>query len=145
PGRQVSTPDRGAVCLSHALSFASSPLWWPVLFRERYEHDLRLIRGTQAWVMAGLAGAFLLVLPFLCTGSRVSNAPLVLVYAPVARSLSVLVGLTGQVSLGHAGFLAAGAYAQGALVDAGLPFLLALPLTILTVAALGIVIGLPAL
>jgi len=116
-----------------------------VLFRERYEHDLWLIRGTQAWVVAGLAGALLIALPFLFKGYIVYNVSLFFVYALVALSLSVLVGLTGQVSLGHAGFLAAGAYAQGALVDAGVHFLLALPLTILIVAVLGVVIGLPAL
>ena len=85
-----------------------------MLFRERYEQDLWLIRGTQAWVVAGLAGAFLVALPFLFKGYVVYNVTLFFVYALVALSLSVLVGLTGQVSLGHAGFLAAGAYAQGA-------------------------------
>ncbi|NLG08589.1 MAG: branched-chain amino acid ABC transporter permease [Deinococcales bacterium] len=116
-----------------------------MLFRERYEHDLWLIRGSQAWVAAGVAGLFLLALPFLFKGYVVYNFTLFFVYALVALSLSVLVGLTGQVSLGHAGFLAAGAYAQAVLVSQGVPFLLALPLTIALVALLGVVIGVPAL
>lgn len=116
-----------------------------MLFREKYEHDLRLIRGTQAWVAASVALALLLLVPVLFKGYVVYNVTLFFVYALVALSLSVLVGLTGQVSLGHAGFLAAGAYAQAMLVSAGVPFLLALPLTIAIVALLGLLIGVPAL
>ncbi len=116
-----------------------------MLFRERYEHDLWLIRGTQAWVAAGAAALLLVALPFLFKGYIVYNFTLFFVYALVAMSLTVLVGMTGQVSLGHAGFLAAGAYLQGLLVDLGVPFLAALPLTILVAALLGVVIGVPAL
>lgn len=116
-----------------------------MLFRERYEEDLWLIRGTQAWVVAGAAALFTLAVPLLFKGYVVYNFTLFFVYALVALSLSVLVGLTGQVSLGHAGFLAAGAYAQGALVSAGVPFLPALLITMLITAALGLIIGVPAL
>ncbi len=116
-----------------------------MLFREKYEHDLWLIRGTQAWVVAGLAGALLLALPFLVKGYLVYNVTLFFVYALVALSLAVLVGLTGQVSLGHAGFLAAGAYVQAALAAQGWPFLAAVLAAILVTAVLGVIIGVPAL
>lgn len=116
-----------------------------MLFREKYEHDLWLIRGTQAWVVAGLAGALLLALPFLVKGYLVYNVTLFFVYALVALSLAVLVGLTGQVSLGHAGFLAAGAYVQAALAAQGWPFLAAVLAAILVTALLGVIIGVPAL
>lgn len=116
-----------------------------MLFRERYEQDLWLIRGAQAWIVAGIAGALLIALPFLFKGYVIYNVTLFFVYALVALSLSVLVGLTGQVSLGHAGFLAAGAYTQWALTDMGLPFLVALVATTIIVAILGVIIGLPAL
>lgn len=116
-----------------------------MLFREKYEHDLWLIRGTQAWVVAGLAGALLVALPFLVKGYLVYNVTLFFVYALVALSLAVLVGLTGQVSLGHAGFLAAGAYVQTALAAQGWPFLVAVLAAILVTAILGVIIGVPAL
>ena len=116
-----------------------------MLFREKYEHDLWLIRGTQAWVVAGLAGALLLALPFLVKGYLVYNVTLFFVYALVALSLAVLVGLTGQVSLGHAGFLAAGAYVQAALAAQGWPFLAAVLAAIAVTAVLGVIIGVPAL
>ncbi len=116
-----------------------------MLFRERYEHELRLVRGSQAWVVAGLAGALLLALPFLVKGYLVYNMTLFLVYALVALSLSVLVGLTGQVSLGHAGFLAAGAYVFVLATQHGLPYLLAVLAAVLVSAVLGVVIGVPSL
>jgi branched-chain amino acid transport system permease protein len=57
----------------------------------------------------------------------------------------LLVGFTGQISLGHAAFLAVGAYAEALLGAAGWPFWLSLPAAALLSAAVGIVVGLPAL
>ncbi len=116
-----------------------------MLFRERYENDLWLIRGSQAWVVAGLAGAVLLALPFLVKGYLIYNVTLFFVYALVALSLAVLVGLTGQVSLGHAGFLAAGAYTHAILTQHGVPYVLAILAAVAITALLGVLIGLPAL
>lgn len=55
-------------------------------------------------------------------------ANLVLINAGVAVSLTLLIGTTGQLSLGHAAFFASGAYLSGYLsVGRGWPVLLALP------------------
>ncbi len=116
-----------------------------MLFRERYEQDLRLIRGTQAWVAAGLAFGVALALPLFAQGYLVYNVSLFYVYGLVALSLGILVGLTGQVSLGHAGFLAAGAYVHGALAQEGWSIAATLPAAVLVSALLGVLIGVPAL
>ena len=47
--------------------------------------------------------------------------------AIVGVGLNVLLGLTGQVSLGHVGFYAIGAYVVGVLTLQGVSFWLALP------------------
>lgn len=112
---------------------------------ERYQHDLRLIRGSQAWTVAALALAFVIAFPFLVKGYLVYNATLFLVYALMALSMAILVGLTGQVSLGHAGFLAVGAYAQAAMAQQGWSFALSVPAVMLLTAAVGLIIGVPAL
>jgi branched-chain amino acid transport system permease protein len=57
----------------------------------------------------------------------------------------LLTGYTGQVSLGHAAFMAVGAYTHTLLVAAGSPFLLALALAATLAAAVGVIVGLPAL
>ncbi len=55
-------------------------------------------------------------------------------------------GYTGQISLGHAGFFAIGAYGTTVLmVKAGFPFLLALPGASLIAACFGFLLGLPSL
>ncbi len=64
----------------------------------------------------------------------------------VATGLNLLVGFTGQISLGHAGFFAIGAYGTVILMlKAGFPFLLALPCSALVAACFGFLLGLPAL
>ena len=58
----------------------------------------------------------------------------------------LLAGYTGQFSLGHAAFLGVGAYTRGAAaVTQGVPFLVALRCAALLSAAVGIIVGLPAL
>jgi hypothetical protein len=50
------------------------------------------------------------------------------VWAIAALGLNLLTGYAGQISIGHAGFVAVGAYTAALLqVKAGVPFLLALP------------------
>lgn len=116
-----------------------------MLFRRRYQQDLQLIQTKQAWVVFGGLLVLLLGLPLLVKGYIVYNLTLFLVYALVAVSLQILVGFTGQVSLGHAGFLAAGAYITAFLTGAGWPFFAALLVTMLVTAVLGLLIGVPAL
>ena len=63
-----------------------------------------------------------------------------------ALGLNILVGFTGQISIGHAAFLAVGAYATAILeLNAGLPFYLAIPLAALLTSAFGLVFGIPSL
>lgn len=64
----------------------------------------------------------------------------------VAIGLNLLMGYTGQISLGHAGFYAIGAYTSSMLASkAGFPFLLSLPLAGLTGSIFGLMLGIPAL
>ncbi|MBP0600827.1 ATP-binding cassette domain-containing protein [Herbaspirillum sp. LeCh32-8] len=66
--------------------------------------------------------------------------------AIVGIGLNVLIGMTGQVSFGHVGFYAVGAYTVAVLTTkAGLSFWLAWPLAALVAGALGVLLALPAL
>ncbi len=63
-----------------------------------------------------------------------------------ALGLNILVGYTGQISIGQAAFLAVGAYATAILeIRAGLPFYLAIPAAALLTSAFGLVFGIPSL
>jgi branched-chain amino acid transport system permease protein len=74
------------------------------------------------------------------------NIILILINVILSVSLNLINGYTGQFSIGHAGFLAVGAY-TGAIVTVklGLPFELALVVGTLCSALLGFLIGLPTL
>ncbi len=113
--------------------------------RDYYE-DIRLIdSGFQAFWLGVLLLA-LVVFPF-CAGSYLTyTVNLMAIQVIVALGLNLLVGYTGQISLGHAGFFAIGAYGTLVLMTKlGLPFVAALPLAGLISAGFGFLLGLPAL
>ena len=68
------------------------------------------------------------------------------IYTVLTVGLDILSGYTGLISLGHAGFLAIGAYTSAILVDqAGVPFGLSLIITPLVTGLFGLMVGFPAL
>jgi branched-chain amino acid transport system permease protein len=70
----------------------------------------------------------------------------ILIYAILLFGLDIVVGYTGQVSLGHAGLFGIGSYVAGVLFfhfDA--PFLVAIPASIVITAIFGAILALPAL
>ena len=70
----------------------------------------------------------------------------ILIYAILLFGLDIVVGYTGQVSLGHAGLFGVGSYTAGVLFfKLGLPFIFAVPAAIAVTAAFGAVLALPAL
>ena len=114
--------------------------------RERYEQDLALVRGAAAWLALAAALIGLAVFPWVAPGYLVFTAILVSVNAIVALGLNLLTGYTGQISLGHAGFVAIGAYTSGLLMSKlGVTWWLAWPAAGIVAAAFGFLVGLPAL
>ena len=88
----------------------------------------------------------LAVVPFVASNYLLYLLNLIAINMILAIGLDILTGWTGQISLGHAGFTAIGAYASGlAVVDLGIPFWLAMPLAALFCAAVSVIIGAPAL
>ncbi len=117
---------------------------------ERYEDDLALVRGTAGWaavvlLLAGL-GALPFILPLVGLSYLLYVIVLVAVNVVVAVGLNLLVGYTGLISLGHAGFVAIGAYASGLLTSrVGLPWYAAWVGGAAITAVFGFLVGLPAL
>ncbi|MFZ6864485.1 ABC transporter permease subunit [Undibacterium sp. Ji67W] len=73
-------------------------------------------------------------------------AETILIYAILLFGLDIVVGYTGQVSLGHAGLFGIGSYTTGVLfLKLGMPILVALPASIVVAALFGAVMALPAL
>jgi len=73
-------------------------------------------------------------------------AETILIYAILLFGLDIVVGYTGQVSLGHAGLFGIGSYTTGVLVfKLGWPFLIAAPASLGVTAIFGAILALPAL
>jgi branched-chain amino acid transport system permease protein len=115
-------------------------------FRTSYERDIALL-DTRAQ-KASLAALELMMaaLPALELPVLLDLANQVLLAVIGATALMLLTGFAGQVSLGHAGLLAAGAFTTGILVkELGAPFWVTLPASALMGAAIGVIFGLPSL
>lgn len=119
--------------------------------KRSYYEDIRLFRSKTILVWALVFFAFLFILPWIVTkthfmGFSVYLLNLIIIHCIVAIGLNILVGYTGQISLGHAGFFAIGAFTTVLFVSKiGLPLFIALPLAALISACFGFLLGLPSL
>jgi len=115
------------------------------LFKTDYGQDLRLFKhGGQAF-WYGVLAVVLLAAPWWADAYMMSQLHFILIYSIVGFGLMLLTGFTGQISLGHAAFLAVGAYTEALLQAAGVPFLVSISCAALFAAAAGLIVGLPAL
>lgn len=111
----------------------------PILKRESVLYLLGLCAVLFLPALLGL-------IPGIPLGYVLYLVSLGLIYAVVALGLNLLFGYAGQFSLGHAGFFAIGAYTSAILTArAQVPFILALPAAGFLTAAIGFLLGLPAL
>ena len=115
------------------------------IFKTDYRQDIRLAKHPGHVFWYGLLSLLLLAAPWLLAEYWLAQLTFVLIYAIAGLGLMLLAGFTGQFSLGHAAFLGVGAYTQAVLLAAGWPFLLALACAAGLSAAVGVVVGLPAL
>jgi ABC-type branched-subunit amino acid transport system ATPase component/ABC-type branched-subunit amino acid transport system permease subunit len=95
--------------------------------------------ATVALTAAGVA------LVFVSEGYTHFVLTLVALTAVVGVGLNVLLGLAGQVSLGHVGFYAIGSYTAAILTSRGVDFWLAFPAAGVIAGAIGALLALPAL
>jgi branched-chain amino acid transport system permease protein len=115
------------------------------LFKTDYAQDIRLARHGGHVFWYGLLMAMLLAAPLLLPEYLLAQLTFILIYGIVGLGLMLLAGFTGLFSLGHAAFFGVGAYAQAVLTGMAWPFPLALLVGAGLSAAVGIVVGLPAL
>src|SRR6516164_1572771 len=104
--------------------------------------------STASWQWLG--GVVLIVLamalPFALSSYHVFELTQVMIYAIAVLGLNILTGYNGQISLGHGGFFAAGAYTAAILMHHyAVPYWATLPVAALICFVLGVLFGLPAL
>ncbi len=115
------------------------------IFKTDYAQDLRLAKHGGHVFWYGLLMVLLLAAPWWASEYVMSQLHFICIYSIVGFGLMMLTGFTGQVSLGHAAFLAVGAYTEALMQAAGVPFVVSIASAALFAAALGVIVGLPAL
>ena len=115
------------------------------VFKTDYGQDIDLFEhnGQRFWY--GLLFVLLILAPLFLDTFYLGELALVFIYSIAGIGLMLLVGYTGLVSLGHAAFLAIGAYAHAWLMSRGWPFPLSLVAAAMLTAAIGAIVGLPAM
>jgi branched-chain amino acid transport system permease protein len=103
---------------------------------------LRYLPGRLAYAVLLLA---LLAAPWVLPKYYVGEMSYLFIMCIASLGLMVLVGYTGQVSLGHSAFLAIGAYAHTWLLAKGIPLPVSMALAACFTGLIGLVIGLPAI
>ncbi|HZQ29151.1 MAG TPA: branched-chain amino acid ABC transporter permease, partial [Acidimicrobiales bacterium] len=116
----------------------------PIPQRLRELAWVRSFHVTAAGAAVVLAAA-LPFLPGLGTPKLAFQLNVVAIYALVGLSLTIIIGWTGQISLGHVAFVGIGAYTATWLNNRGLPLPLLLVATGAAGGAVALFVGIPAL
>jgi branched-chain amino acid transport system permease protein len=117
------------------------------VFKTSYAADMALYPLPIArWTILAIIVLFAVILPLSLHEYYLSIINLSLIAIVGALGLNILVGYTGQISVGHAAFMSVGAYTAANLaVKLGLPFWIALPAGGLMAALVGAIVGIPSL
>lgn len=115
-------------------------------FVQSYEEDISLFRTI--WVRFWFAILFVIMILFPVLSDRytlyVINLSLIGIIG--ALGLNILIGFTGQISIGHSAFIAIGAYATTIVGErVGLPCFALIPLSGVIAGLIGVVVGFPCL
>jgi branched-chain amino acid transport system permease protein len=114
-------------------------------FHESYSQDMAILR-TPAWGVLALFLALLAVSPLFCSDRVLTIMTMIGIAVISVHGLNLLTGYCGQISIGHVGFMAVGAYVSAILTaKLGWPFWVALPCAGLAAGVAGLVFGLPSL
>ena len=116
------------------------------VYHRTYQADLALRHTRVEYARLALVVAAVVAAPFVVSPFWLTVLDQIGIAVVGAIGLNILVGYTGQISLGQGGFLAVGAYTSGILVArADVPFLVGIVAAVLFTAVVGAFFGLPAL
>jgi branched-chain amino acid transport system permease protein len=109
-----------------------------------YAQDMAIVRTRTQWVLLVGFLAVLFSLPLYLGNYWLGISNLIGITVISAIGLNILVGYCGQLSIGHMGFMAVGAYTSAILSGKlGLPFPLAFICSGLMSGAVGLIFGIP--
>ena len=115
-------------------------------FHENYAQDMAIFRTRLDWGMLFAFLIFLLICPLFFSDRILTIMTMIGIAIISVHGLNILTGYCGQISIGHVGFMAVGAYTSAILTaKLGWPFWAALPCAALAAGMAGLIFGLPSL
>ncbi len=109
-----------------------------------YADDMAIFRTKTHWFMLILLLVVLFTLPLWMGNRWLSVSNIILITIISATGLNILTGYCGQLSIGHAGFVAVGAYTSAVLTSRlGVPFPVGLIAAGVVSGCIGLVFGIP--
>jgi branched-chain amino acid transport system permease protein len=116
------------------------------VFQGSFGQDMAIFRTKTQWGMLLAFLIFLFTMPFYSSDKTLTIVTIIGITIIAVHGLNILTGYCGQISMGHAGFMAVGGYTSAILcAKLGWPFWAALPCAGLSAGIVGIIFGLPSL
>lgn len=126
------------------------------VFDTSYEQDIALNRTRTERLLSNGAFVALLLVPLLTAAGPlglhiipelwIGTINRIAIATIAVQGLNILVGYTGQISLGQAAFMGVGAYGAAVMGrELGMPFWLTIPAAALLTGGVGLIFGLPSL
>lgn len=111
-----------------------------------YNEDMAIVRTRLQWILVIAFFVFLISFPMYSSRYVLGIANLMGITIIIVTGLNIMTGYCGQLSIGHAGFVALGAYTSAILTGRlELPFLLGLLGAGLVAGFVGLIFGIPSL
>jgi branched-chain amino acid transport system permease protein len=115
-------------------------------FQENYGQDMALLRTRRQWGLLAVFFIILLACPLFLSDRELTVMTMIGIAIISVHGLNILTGYCGQISMGHVGFMAVGAYVSAILTaKLGWSFWAALPCSALAAGLAGLLFGLPSL
>ena len=123
-------------------------MWRPSgIFNVRYEQDRSVIRTRSQWTALSVFILLVAMVPFFFANNYLLSILILTIITIISlQGLNFILGMCGQISVGHSAFMAIGAYSTTIFMERlGFPFILSLPCAGLSAALIGMIFGMPSL
>ena len=120
-------------------------MWRPCgTIDDTYVKDLAIVRTGVQWGTLAVGLCILYTLPYMVSAVTLNTINYIAITIVALHGINILTGMTGLITLGHASFMAVGAYCMALMVVHGhMSFWMATPIAALLTGLVGIIVGLP--
>lgn len=112
-------------------------------FSQTYEQDMAIFRTRLQWMLLGAGIILGFCLPLFAGSYMLTTIITTMTIIIATLGIQIMTGYCGQISLGHAAFVAVGAYTSAILASrVGLSFWITVPIAGVVAGLIGLLVGL---